>query len=160
MICHEVMGDKLLAANLSVYSQGHDGQYGTNYISIRGSYIREGKSKLRWSLDAWEIPCVFVTSRYTMVRNAINTSDRYQECHYLTCLSTQRWYLNTSKMVCVDKKVLQVNVRIDVTMTKQPVSTLLHPPSCSGLCYVLNYKITIWTCCSICGTLNWILLHL
>ena len=79
-----------MAANLRVHSQGHVGHYGTIYISIPGSYTCEGKSNLRWSLDVWEIPCVFVTSLYTMVRNAINTRDIYKECHYSTCLSTQR----------------------------------------------------------------------
>ena len=58
---------------------------------------------VRWSRGCLGNPtCLFFTSLYKMGRNAINTRNRYQACHYFTCLNTQCWYLNTNKMVCVD----------------------------------------------------------
>ena len=77
-----------MAENVYVGSQGHICYCGTNYTSTNGLYTREEKSKLRWSLGAWEIPCVSVTCLYKMGRNAISTSNRNQECHHLTFLST------------------------------------------------------------------------
>ena len=40
-------------------------------------------------------------------------------------------------MVCVDKKVLQVNVRIDVTMTTKPVSTFKKKVLLKNPCDIL-----------------------
>ena len=59
---------------------------------------------------AWEIPCVSVTSLYKMGRNAINTSNKYQELHSVETPSTvdpqwnmlywgSKWNLHT---VCWD----------------------------------------------------------
>ena len=107
MICHdEMISDKLWQQIFNyVLIMGPFTYQSMDGTPVRGSPNQGGPWMLGKSLY------VFVTSLYKMVRNAMNTRDRYQECHYLTYLSTQRWYLNTSKMVCVDKKKSQCSNR-------------------------------------------------
>ena len=126
MICHEIMGDKLWQ-EICMYIF-------KDMLVVMGpfTYTREGKFKLRSSLDVWEIPCVSVTSHYKMGRNAINTSISWMSLfnmfEYLTLI------FSISKMVCVNRKILQGNVHMDVTIGRYSQFSL-HTRHYNGLCY-------------------------